>query len=243
MSDNDISFDITGIGKLAKAVPASSWNRLVKTACDTFTQLISPITSTTYGLGQLIQAKFDGMVDAQKVLAADTVARARKKVEKSNTIPKSNPKAAILVKAIESASNESDENIRDIWANLIANEFLSNDVHPEFPKILERLSPADAAVLADIGGMTEKAAVKKAVRAAINRLEIMGINFASYVEEETDFSREHLENLNLIKKSSGQWRLTLIGEEFLKSVADPTFSAVKTEHSAARDGAKKPRHP
>jgi len=236
MSEDDKSLDITGIGKLAKAVPASSWNRLVKTACDTFSQLISPITATTYGLGQLIQAKFDGMVDAQKVLAADTVARAKDKVEHSGKQTKPNPKAIILVKALENASNESDENIRDIWANLIANELIENDVHPEFPRILERLSPTDAAVLAEIGGTTDKDAVKKAVKAAVYRLEIMGISFSSYVEEETDFSREHLRNLNLIRKSSGQWRLTLVGEEFLKSVADPMFGVGNAEQGASPDG-------
>ena len=173
MSDDDKSLDVTGIGKLAKAIPASSWNRLVKTACDTFSELISPITATTYGLGQLIQAKFDGMVDAQKVLAADAVARARKKVEKSGKQPKGSPKAVILVKAVENASNESDGNLRDIWANLIANELLSNDVHPEFPRILERLSTSDAAVLAEIGEATGKNSVKKAGKAALYHFEIM----------------------------------------------------------------------
>ena len=42
MSEDDKSLDLTGIGKFAKAVPAASWDRLVKTACDTFSQLIEP---------------------------------------------------------------------------------------------------------------------------------------------------------------------------------------------------------
>jgi hypothetical protein len=71
MSNDEKSLDLTGVGKLAKAIPPSSWNKIVKTACDTFTSIIAPITATTTGLGRLIQAKFDGMVDAQKVLAAD----------------------------------------------------------------------------------------------------------------------------------------------------------------------------
>jgi len=224
MSDDDKNLDIIGLGKLAEAIPDASWNRLVKTACDTFSKLISPITATTYGLGQLIQSKFDGMVDAQKVLAADTVKRAMQKVDKSKRQPKGNPKAIILVRAVENASNESDENIRDIWANLIANEFISNDVHPDFPRILERLSPSDAAVLAEIGSTTEKDSVKRAVKAAVHSLEFMSMSFSRFVEEEADFSREQLQHLNLVRISSGQWNLTLIGEEFLKSVADPTFS-------------------
>lgn len=232
MSEDDKSLDLTGIGKFAKAVPAASWNRLVKTACDTFSQLIEPITATTYGLGKLIQAKFEGMVDAQKVLAADAVYRAKQKVEKSTKKPIGNPKAIVLVKSIESASNESDENVREIWANLIANEIVNNNVHPEFPRILERLSAMDAATLAEIGEKTKKDSVKRAVRAFVFHLSIAGVSFSAFVADEYDFSTEHLKNLGLIKRDSGQWFLTLIGEEFLKAVSDPTFEKVDAEPGA-----------
>lgn len=243
MNEDDKSLDITGIGKLAKAVPASSWKRLVKTACNTFSQLIAPITATTYGLGQLIQAKFDGMVDAQKVLAADAVNRAKQKVERTNIPIKGNPKAIIIIKAIDKASNETDDNIRDIWANLIANEILTNEVHPEFPNILERLSSKDTVVLAEIGETNSKDSVKKAIRSTIYNLQIMSINFSSLVADETDFSREHLCNLGLIKRSSGLWRLTLIGEEFLKTVADPTFLIPNSEQVPPLSRAPTTLHP
>ena len=229
MSEEDKSLDLTGMGKLAKAIPASSWNKIVKTACDTFAQLLTPITATTTGLGRLIQAKFDGMVGAQKVLAADTVRRAKEKVERTGKKPAGNPKSVILIKAIDNASNESDSNLREIWANLIANEILNNHVHPEFPIILERFSSTDAVTLAEIAEESRKDSVKKATRAVVYGLHIMGISFSSLVEEATDFSREHLKNLNLIKKSSGQWRLSLIGEEFLKAVADPSFDYIQAE--------------
>ena len=235
MSNDDKSLDLTGVGKLAKAIPPSSWDKIVKTACDTFTSIIAPITATTTGLGRLIQAKFDGMVDAQKVLAADAVRRANEKVRNSSRKPKGNPKSSILIKAIDNASNESDVNIREIWANLIANEILDNQVHPEFPRILERLSPNDAATLAEIAEESKKESIKKATRAIVYSLEIMGVRFSTLLEEATDFSREHLRNLNLIKKVSGQWRLTFIGEEFLKAVADPTFEYVEAEQSAPPD--------
>jgi len=127
------------MGKLAKAIPAPAWNKLVKTACDTFTQLLSPITSATTGLGRLIQAKFDGMVDAQKVLAADAVKKATEKVANTGKKPKGNPKSLVLIRAIENASNETDPNLRKIWSNLMANEIIDNQVHPEFPKLLARI--------------------------------------------------------------------------------------------------------
>lgn len=229
MADEDKSLDLTGIGKLAKAIPASSWNKLVKTACDTFLSLLSPITAATTGLGRLIQAKFDGMVDVQKVLAADSVRRAKEKVENAGRKPKGNPKSVILIKAIESASNETDNNLRDIWANLIANEILDNQVHPEFPRTLERLSSNDALTLAEIAEQSRKDSVKKATRAFLYGLKFMGIDFSTLLGQDTDFSREHLRNLNLITKNSGEWHLTLFGEEFLKAVADPAFEFMQAQ--------------
>jgi hypothetical protein len=229
MSDEDKSLDLTGMGKLAKAIPASAWNKLVKTTCETFTQLLSPITSATTGLGRLIQAKFDGMVDAQKVLAADAVKKATDKVANTGKKPKGNPKSLIMIRAIESASNETDPNLREIWSNLMANEIIDNQVHPEFPKLLERLSSNDAVTLAEIADECKKDSVKKATLSIVYGLRIMGVSFSALVEEAGDFSREHLQNLSLIKKTSGQWRLTLFGEEFLKAVADPAFEYIQAE--------------
>lgn len=77
MSDDEKSLDLVGIGKLAKTTPPESWNRIVKTACGTFSLLATPITASTEGTDRLIRAKFDHMVDIQKVLAADTLRRAK----------------------------------------------------------------------------------------------------------------------------------------------------------------------
>lgn len=240
MSDDEKSLDLTGIGKLAKAIPPSSWNRMVKTACDTFSQLVAPITASTAGVGRLVQAKFDGMVDVQKVLAADTLRRAKEKVEAVGRPPLGLPRAVVLIRALENASNETDDNLREVWGNLIANEILDH-VHPEFPRTLERLSSNDAVTLAEIAETNRKQSIKRATRALAYRLEIMGMSFSTLVEEDMDFSREHLRNLNLIKKASGQWGLTLTGEEFLKAVADPTFEGADAEQADAVDAAS-PRH-
>jgi len=221
MSDDDKSLDLTGLGKVAKAIPASSWNRIVKTVCDTFSDLIAPITETSSGLGRLIRSKFDGLVDVQKVLAADAMRRAKNKVERAERKPKNRPKSAVLVVALEKASIESDDTLRDIWANLIANEILENEVHPEFPRILERLSSKDAVTLAEIAESDKTAAVKKMAKAYMAQVKILGIDITAILEESTDFSREHLKNLQLIRQTSGQWFLTKIGQEFLKSVTDP----------------------
>ncbi|PZV11490.1 MAG: hypothetical protein DCF22_14445 [Leptolyngbya sp.] len=225
MTEEDKSLDLAGIGKLAKAIPDSAWLKLVDTACDTFSKVIAPITSTTMGLGKLIEAKFDGMVDAQKILASDAVQRANQKIEKSNRKPKGKIKSTVIISAIEKASIETDDSIRDLWANLIANEILDGDVHPEFPRLVERISSNDAIVLLKIAERSQKEKIKLAVKAITVSLNIFGITLSALLEDESDFNREHLRNLYLIQKSEGTWKLTLFGEEFLKSVSDPSFES------------------
>lgn len=221
MANSNGELDIAGIGKVAEAIPKEGWKKAIDTACDTFTDLISPITKTTAGLGGLIQAKFDSMIDVQKVFAADAVHRARLKsqhIEASRRIP---PSARVLVSAIEEASVESDENLRDIWANLIANEMAVGGVHPEFPKILARLSAEDAVVLSKIAEQNSKADVKAYAKALVGSISVMGFALADLVAKGSDAHHEHLKRLALIGKRDGNWVLTHFGEEFVGAVSDP----------------------
>ena len=224
MSNDDSSLDLSGAGKLAQAIPKEGWKKLINTACDTFSDLIAPITKTTAGLGGLIQAKFDAMLDTQKVFAADAVYRAKEKVDHTGRTVSSIPKAKVLIPSIENASTETNDGLREIWANLIANEMLDANVHPEFPSILNRLSSNDAMVLADIAENNKKAKVKSAAKALAGSIKIIGISVDFAFEEPGDFSREHLERLGLIKKPQGIWTLTYFGEEFVKAVTDPNFT-------------------
>ncbi len=223
MSEGDNSMDLTGAGKLANAIPKEGWKKLIDTACTTFSDLVAPITKTTAGLGGLIQAKFDTMIDAQKVFAADALYNAKDKVDRSGKTITGIPKSKVLLPSIENASLESDDGLRDIWSNLIANEMLDGSVHPEFPLVLSRLSSNDASVLSEIAANNSKITVQSAAKALTVSLSIMGISFSQLLEEPADFSREHLERLNLIQKGNGKWMLTYFGEEFVKAVTDPNF--------------------
>jgi len=56
----------------------------------------------------------------------------------------------ILIPIIENASNEEDDNLQDIWANLLANAVdpdERNGVYPSFPPILKELTARDAKYL------------------------------------------------------------------------------------------------
>lgn len=216
--------DISGIGKVAEAIPKEGWQKAIDTACDTFTDLISPITKTTAGLGGLIQAKFDAMIDVQKVFAADAVRRARLKVEHIDVARKAPPSARVLISAIEEASVESDENLRDIWANLIANEISVGSVHPEYPKMLSRLSAQDAAVLSKIAENSSNSEVRKYSRMLAASVSVLGISISAFVAEGSDAQHEHLERLALIAREDGRWILTHFGEAFVTAVTDPSLS-------------------
>jgi len=222
MTDDDKSIDITGLGKIAKAIPKDGWKKAIDTACETFSDLVSPITKTTVGLGRLVEAKFDTMVDVQKVFAADAVRMAKEKVDRTKRETTAKPKASVIIPAIESASNETDENLREIWSNLLANEMLDGQVHPEFPKVLSRLSSHDAATLSQIAEYSYKPHVKLAAKAFATSISVAGLGIVGMFEDPSDFSKEHLQRLGLITKESGKWFLTLFGEEFVKSVTDPS---------------------
>lgn len=223
MTDSKGELDVAGFGKVAQAIPKEGWKKAIDTACDTFSDLIAPITKTTAGLGGLIQAKFDAMIDVQKVFAADAVHRARLKtrhIEKPRTMP---PNARVLVSAIEEASVESDDNLRDIWANLIANELSTGGVHPEFPQILSRISAQDAIVLSEIADRNSKKSIKAYARALSASVGVFGITVSALIGEGSDAHHEQLERLALIEKRDGAWGLTHFGEEFVAAVTDPSI--------------------
>jgi hypothetical protein len=218
----------TSIEQLMKAMPPAAWDKLVDTACRVFEQCIAPVTAVTVGCGRLIEAEFERIVDMRKIYAAQTFAKARAKVKKSKRSPKEMPKAPIILKALEESSTQTDETIRELWANLIAQELIEGSVHPEFPIILSRLSAIDAHVLAEIAEKSPKTFNQKEFRIFIDALHkykipLLGVTVGGLVgNSKTNFTIEHLSHLNLIEKSGKIWILTITGEEFIKAVSDPT---------------------
>jgi hypothetical protein len=217
----DRSLDIVGVGKLAEAVPDQVWASIVDTACITFRQLISPLTAITSGTGRLIEAKFDRLIDAEKVIASQTMSRAVDKASSSNRKRKNEPKPSIILKVIEDSSSEVDTTLRELWTNLVANELVDGSVHPEFVRILSRLSAVDAQRLIEI---TQKSEQKLPIKLALNILTLLSTKI-SLSDEPTTFIDVHLSNLNLIRRSDSIWKLTVTGRAFLEAVSDPSIEA------------------
>jgi hypothetical protein len=218
MSD-DRSLDVVGLGKLAEAIPDQAWSSVVDTACSTFQQVIAPITAITSGTGRLIEAKFDRLVDAEKVIASQTLLVAAEKSSRSKRKREGQPKPSIILKVVEEASSEVDSTLRELWSNLVANELVDNSVHPEFVRILQRLSASDARRLIAIAqGSDPKLTIRIVLKTLVT---VAGISMDGFAP--TSFTDAHLSSMNLIKKVDGEWKLTITGKAFLEAVSDPTI--------------------
>lgn len=219
---DDQSIDLTGAGKVAEAIPDTAWVQLVDTACTTFKDVLSPLTSLTSGVGRLIESKFDRLVDAEKVLAAEMMNSANKKAKKRKKTHQSGRplNANLMIDAIERSATETDPIIRELWSNLLAEEISEGDAHPEFARILGRLSGQDAQILAEIAEQeTDKSvAFKKSVNSFIASISMLGISLE--IRQNGSFNHEHLRSLGLIERPSGAWELTLTGKAFIQAVSD-----------------------
>lgn len=253
----DKSLDIVGVGKLAKAIPQKAWVAVVETACETFQSCVAPLTKTTSGIGRLIEAKFDRLVDAEKVLAAEIMSRATEKANASKDVEASPDQSAtsekasrrsrkakrpskddadiqsrsesgpktmkvpIVVQAIEHSAVQTDEVLRELWSNLIAQEIVTGAVHPEFPGILAKLSVQEAHVLAEIAEKNHDR--RRRYWATFSSARVGGVSFEDIMAGDPEtFAHEHLQMLHLIRRKGGRWFLTPFGQAFTTAVSDPS---------------------
>jgi hypothetical protein len=217
---DETSIDLAGIGKVAKAIPPKAWVQIVDTACVSFRELMAPLTATTSGIGRLIESKFDRLIDAERVLAAETVQKALDKVSRKKSTGMPTIKSArVVIAVLEKSSIETDPVLRELWANLLATEFSSGEVHPEFPVVLGKLSSQDAQVLAQVAqsSMARNTQLFRVVNDLLSAFKLMGVQLR--FREERTYIHEHLENLKLIDVDRSTFALTLFGQEFLKAVA------------------------
>lgn len=221
MTENNRSIDFVGIGKLAEAIPDESWNTVVNNACETFTKIIYPLTASTNGLGKLIEAKFERMLETEKILTANVVERANSKIKKSEKISSKQIQSSIIIDLIEQSSQENVPGKQEILSNLMANEILNGKVHPMSLDKFRYLSWEDLynlIIIAEKENENEK--IKMFAKIFLNSLLIIpGIIL---FKEKNDFSHEHLYNLKLIKKVDRFWRLTYTGEKFIEDICLPS---------------------
>lgn len=219
------SLDIDGIGKAMSAIPPCAWQQMVDTACTTVNKTLSPITETAHGVGRLIKAKFDRLVDIEQVMAAESISKAKRKAEQSGR-QVNMPHPQILLQVIENTAAQIDGGVRELWSNLLAQEMLTRRVHPEIGRVLSRLSFEDAQILVAIAETKPTIATRLFAEAV--RLAIRFAPFDLPIQLGSDpntFNHAHLRNLGLIERHDGRWELTVFGKGFIEAVTDPSISA------------------
>jgi hypothetical protein len=225
----ETGIDIAGIGKAMRAIPPSAWQQMVDTACSTFNKTLSPITETAHGIGRLIKAKFDRLIDVEQVMAAESISSAKKKAEQTGRTVNM-PRPQILLQVIENASTEVDGGVRELWSNLLAQEMLTQGVHPEIGRVLSRLSFEDAQLLVAIA--EEKPSTVTRLFSEAVTLALKGATFGISISLGSDpqtFNHAHLRNLGLIDRYDGKWQLTVFGEGFIRAVTDPSLTTETDE--------------
>jgi abortive infection alpha-like protein len=227
----DGGIDITGVGKAMNAIPPAAWQRMVDTACTTIEKTLAPITEIAHGIGRLIKAKFDSLVDAQQVMAAESIASAKGKAEQSGRDVKM-PRPQILMQVIEHSANETDGGIRELWSNLLAQEMVTQGVHPEVARVLSRLSSEDAQLLVTIAEQKPTPFSKLFAEAVQVALRTMPFAIPVTLNSEpATFNHAHLGNLGLIDQYNDRWGLTVFGEGFIQAVTDPSLAARPTNEA------------
>lgn len=156
------------------------------------------------------------MVELEKVRTAQVLKSAQELANNSDRPENDNPNTSIILPAIEYASREARDDLRQMWSRLIANEYLGGGVHPEFPRILARLSADDALALASIGKESKDYAVRSAAEELHPLVEGKKEPLHGYTDE---FCHHHLQKLGLIEQLGDIRMVNAFGGEFLKAVS------------------------
>lgn len=212
------------VAEITKVIPEAAWRRIVETACTTFDDCMAPLTNLTSGVGRLIKARFDRLTDIEKVLATHAIEEAKRRLDEEHlsTKPIENPKT--VLESIAGVSSETSIELHALWANLLAKEMATGSVHPEIPRVLSRMTPEDARLLADISTKARSVSRLISFTLSAQRRSPSPIDFIFQQHFRKSIRVNHgvLEGLNLIREDSGSWRVTVFGEAFIAVVSDST---------------------
>lgn len=129
-------------------------DKAIEAAAQTARHYLDPILLQPLGeLGLLIKDKISYWRFKNQI---DTVLKAREFLKKKGIQPeaiKANLLPETIVPLIEAAGESSDDTLSDMFAGLLAsaiNPDTQDTVHPAYSKVLNQLSPADAAILIEL---------------------------------------------------------------------------------------------
>jgi len=200
------------IVEIVKALPKESINEITKVACDTFRDVVYPITATTRGLGLLIEDKFNSLSDAQKILASEAIRKTAEKASQHGGVNSSeHMKPEVFYVALDNIDSHVDQVQSEVWTNVMAREVQTGNIHPEIVKTLSRLASRDVLLLNDIAFNQDKDGFSRF-------LAHFTKDDAAFSPVRKSFNHFFLEELGLIVKNENKWNTTYKGVELLKSV-------------------------
>jgi hypothetical protein len=225
--------DVTGLGKVASAIPKEVYERSAATLLTTFEMLTAPITESTSGLGRYLRQKFDNMVQVEKAIATYTVEkalhRASERCERARISLRAPAHPKSFVRAIEEASKETDPVLHEMWANLLASQLSDGVCHPHFVEVLPHFSPTEAKLLVSLLPESEIGEHKSYI--SVNprpSLRWIRMNSESEFQPWTiscdllfEFRFVHLASATPSSRSLAVMYLTPLGSAFLAAVTPP----------------------
>ncbi|AQU82655.1 MULTISPECIES: hypothetical protein [unclassified Halomonas] len=198
--------------EIVKALPKESINDITKVACNTFRDIVYPITAATKGLGLLIETKFDLLNDAQKILAAEAIRKTAEKASNNGRLSQSKSmKPVIFYEALDNIDAHVDQLQSEVWTNLMASEVQTGNIHPEIVRTLSKLASGDILLLNDIAFNQDKDGFSRFI-AHFKK------DNATLTPVRNSFNHFYLEELGVIVKHEGKWNTTFKGVELLRSV-------------------------
>jgi hypothetical protein len=209
-------------------VPKEAWMILAQNASEIVKDFLSPLTSTTSGLGRLITEKFNGKVEVEKVLCADTLQRTQAKLIKAGKPLRDSFDPAVVIPVLDECGRQSVEEMREMWASILSEELTEGRVHPELVRALSRLTHSEASKLKEINS-------EEYQLAAISRRELNAdepqfqFNFNLSDRLSAGRLRNHILVITgLAEEDKWGWlELTILGKRLLE-IVDPK----ETMHTA-----------
>lgn len=222
--------DRGGLGRDGEAPPECAWSETVRKATETFGNWVRPLAATAAGFGRWLEEKFAQMAEIEKVLLADGLTQAQRKLHAGgrSVIPTQN--LATLGQLIAGVAQTNEELMREMWINLLVRELSAESVHPAFVGVLQRFTPQDARRLAEIAEQTESTNQRLMVRRVIQAAQstVLSNSVTSLLSVPTsrskpsDLSEAVLLALNLIQIEGKCRYLTEFGKQFIEVISEPT---------------------
>ncbi len=149
--DKEFSLDLIGLGKLAKSIPKTVYEKFADTTLSTFEKLVAPITATTNGIGIWLGQKFENMANYERVLAQLSIYEAIEDFKTKNETSDFNPSLIrhpkSFIDAVVETSKETDLHLHQMWVHLLSNTFQTGKSHPYYVHALRSLGPEEARLL------------------------------------------------------------------------------------------------